>query len=240
MLLLLPSVPKIATDPNFASVSLLLHFDGANNGTVFTDNSSGTLTATRVGSATTSTANKQFGTAALYLSAAGDGLTFPYNTASLNVGTGKFTIEFWIKSPSYADDSYGNIIATGASSGNMIISTGVTGIGGTRGKLNYWASDLSGVTIISSTTTITDNALHFVAITRDESNLIRIYVDGNRENTGTDNTNHSVNSSYNFAIGSGYHNAIAGTYIDDLRVTKGVTRYVDATLTVPAAPFPNS
>jgi len=65
-----------STDPNFADVVLLLHMDGANGGTSFTDNSNSAHTVTAVGNANTNTSVKKFGTASYQGDGAGDYLSF--------------------------------------------------------------------------------------------------------------------------------------------------------------------
>jgi len=54
-----------ATDPNFSDVALLLHMDGSDGGSTFTDNSSFNHTVTANGSSNTSTDQVKFGTASL-------------------------------------------------------------------------------------------------------------------------------------------------------------------------------
>ena len=72
----------------------LLHFDGANNSTVFTDNSPFNQTVAVVtGTPKISTAMSRFGGSSLYLDGSSS-IKIP-NNANLNLGTGAFTIEFW-------------------------------------------------------------------------------------------------------------------------------------------------
>lgn len=74
------------------NVVSLLHFDGANAGTTFTDESGKTWTPT--GNAQTSTAQKKFGTTSGLFDGTGDYLTTP-NNAAFNFGSADFTIDFW-------------------------------------------------------------------------------------------------------------------------------------------------
>ena len=73
---------------------VLLHFDGANNSTVFTDSSPFNQTVSVVtGTPKISTAMSKFGGSSLYLDGSSS-IKIP-NNANLNLGTGVFTIEFW-------------------------------------------------------------------------------------------------------------------------------------------------
>ena len=63
-------------DPFFSNVSLLLHMDGANGSTAFTDSGPNALTATVVGSSAIATAQSQFGGASGNFPS-GSYLTFP-------------------------------------------------------------------------------------------------------------------------------------------------------------------
>ena len=74
---------------------LMLHMDGSNSGTTFTDSSFDPHTVTASGSAVTSTAQKKFGTASGYFPAAGDFLTIP-DSADWAFGSDPFTIDCWL------------------------------------------------------------------------------------------------------------------------------------------------
>lgn len=218
-------------DTYFPSVALLLHMDGANGGTTFTDSSSNAYAMT-VSGGVTDTGTVKYGTASGKFANTTDKI-YPTDTTVLPLGSGDFTLEFWMKMPTIAGGSYGNLVSTGASTGNYIISAGTTGIGGTNNKLNIWTLDGT----LSSATTVTDNVWHHIAWTR-SGTTARLFVDGTQEATIVDNENlNGWNLTYG-GIGAGYHNAQATTYIDDLRITKGVARYT-ASFNPSAAAFQN-
>ena len=80
-----------------ANTMLLLHMDGANDGTTFTDSSSNTHTVTASGGAHTDTGTKKIGTAsAEFITTPANKLTVTYN--AMFSTTGNFTWEFWYKS----------------------------------------------------------------------------------------------------------------------------------------------
>ena len=85
---------EIPCDDNYDKVSLLLHMDGANNSTVFLDNSVNDFIVTPSGDAKISNAQSKFGGTSASFDGTGDFLTIPSNTA-FNYGTGDFTIEGW-------------------------------------------------------------------------------------------------------------------------------------------------
>lgn len=217
------------TDPYFSSVKLLLHFDGADGGTTFTDSSSSANSATN-NSASTGTGTVKFGTAALKLDASGDYINYSANSTVL-FGSGDFTLEGWLNYPTVSASNKGGIAYTGISVTNFILSCGSSGLDGTDDKLNYWTS--SGVVV--STSTVTGGAWHYFAVTRSGTTL-RVYVDGTLEATGSDSQNHVGT----LQIGSGYHTVDATSYLDDLRLTMGVARYTGSSHTVPTAAHPDA
>lgn len=222
MLLAGPGEPS---DPLFANVSLLLFGDGANNGTVFTDSSSYNRTLTRVGNTVTSTAQKKFASASIYIPAGGDSLIVPSN--SLTVYQRPFTVEFWIYIPvlpnalkwfmlgawpsAYMSLSPGNVISLIAGSG---INAGVV----TAGEWNYfaWSCDAN-------------NAWGF-----NSSGLYQ---------SGSPAFNQSIVPG-TFEIGgaqiSSSQYRLENYYISNLRFTSGVTRYTPGNFPgAPTARFPD-
>lgn len=84
------------TTGNYASTTLLLHMNGTDGGTTFTDDSSSGLSPSSVnGNAQTDTDRFQFGTAAMLMDASGDYLEYA-NNAAFELGSGDFTMDAWI------------------------------------------------------------------------------------------------------------------------------------------------
>ena len=88
------SFASTPTDPNFADVSLLLHGDGANNSTTFTDSSSNNFTLSRVGDVKISTTESKFGGSSIFFDGTGDYLTLA-NNSDFNFPN-DFTVEAWV------------------------------------------------------------------------------------------------------------------------------------------------
>ena len=86
----------MAGDAHFDNVSLLLHCNGSDGSTAFTDSSSNAHSITASGDAQIDTAQSKFGGASGLFDGAGDWLTCPSHS-SLNLQTGDFTLECWIR-----------------------------------------------------------------------------------------------------------------------------------------------
>ena len=225
--------PVVGGDPDFSSVSLLLHLDGTNGSTTFTDTSSSPKTLTAAGSAQISTAEAKFGQS-LLLNTANDYanyLTTPDNVG-FQFGTGAFTMEAWI----YLISKPKNVAA--------VIATGTASFGAGSyyfvvdgsNKLQFGGS---GVSALLSTSTISTGQWYHVAASR-SGTTTRIFIDGTLEDTEASDTTSYNYSTNNLLIGrngwdSSGNQGFYG-YIDEVRITKGVARYT-ATFTAPTAPF---
>jgi hypothetical protein len=220
----LPSVVIYQSDPNFASVSLLLHLDGADGGTTFTDSSSNAFTITRGGNAELDTAVTKFGTAAVIWDGTGDFLRTP-SDVDFTFGTGDFTIEFW----SYFNSSFNTgaaaiLMSVGAFRNIMYISN----------TLRFRAD--------SGTNLITGGALslstwYHIALTK-SGNDHKLFIDGTQTgSTYTSSTSYTADRITFGANNSGSNNYLGS--MDDIRVTTGVARYT-ANFTAPTQAFPDS
>jgi hypothetical protein len=85
-----------AIDPYFTDVTLLLAMDGPDGSTTFTDDSLGSLAFTAFGNAQISTAESKFGGSSALFDGIGDYILSDTTTSALTLGTGDFTIEFWL------------------------------------------------------------------------------------------------------------------------------------------------
>ena len=211
------------TDPNFANVSLLLHMNGSNGSTTFTDSSSNAFAVTASETAQITTTDPKFGTGALTLDGSNDYLAVAAD-ADFQFGTGDFTVECWV---------YLN-------SGNT--NNGLFTFGGTNSGLavavfnGNWTLTTAG----SSGTNmgaVTLSTWQHLAVTRSGSSL-RMFINGTQlGSTLTNSTNLATNE---LKIGYYYDNSFSiNARIDDFRVTKGVSRY-NANFTPPTAPFPDA
>ena len=203
---------------------VLLHFDGANNSTVFTDSSPFNQTVSVViGTPKISTDISKFGGSSLYLDGSSS-IKIPDN-ANLNLGTGVFTIEFWFYLLSlpggFAYLLHKLNTPYGAHQQKMYITS-------------ILSSEFSG-SPMSSTTAITAGAWHHVAVVRETTDgAIKQYLNGVHEGTITNSG--SVDNAGDLTIGSWYNGAdrITG-YIDEFRYRREAV--YTGNFTPPTAPF---
>lgn len=220
------------TDPNFANVSLLLHMDGANASTTFTDSSSGARTMTAHGGAAISTAQSEFGGASGTFPSNGSYVSTP-NNAAFQFGTGDFTIEGWVR-PTAFTNAEGIVIG--------LVQVGTNNLWflctNTAGKLKYQNNPINVVTTVAA---MTLNTWNHVAVTR-SGTTTRIFLNGNLEASVSDSFNYGNSPSFSLTVGGDNVGATSAQFfgfLDDMRVTKGVARYT-ASFTPPVAAFPDS
>ena len=211
--LLNPSAP--AVDPVLTLA--LLHFDGANNSTVFTDSSPFNQTVSVVtGTPKISTAMSKFGGSSLYLDGSSS-IKIP-NNANLNLGTGVFTIEFWFYLPSLPSYITWFLHKTGAPQQEIYITP----------TSSILVSGFLGGSLVS-TTAITAGAWHHVAVVREaENGVTKQYINGVHE--GISNLTGSVDNAGDLTIGSWYSGSDGITgYIDEFRIRKEAVYTADFT-----------
>lgn len=209
------------TDPYFANVVSLLHFDGADGSTDFTDVTGRVWTPTN--SPTISTSNSLFGGASLALDD-GDRLSTS-GSVDFQFGTGDFTIEGWFRQTK-AGSGFGT---------NFFLDIGLNNANGIGSSL----SDSGQLEVrTSSGNRITQN------ITAGAIYLSICGVGGNTLYIGANGVVTSTAFSYNVThsgtvyLGYGAPFGFGGN-IDEFRITKGVARYTSNYAT-PTAPHPDS
>jgi hypothetical protein len=227
------------TDPDFSNVSLLLHMDGTNDSTTFTDNSPSPKTVTVYADAKISTTQSKFGGASCSLDGTGDFISVPASS-DFDFGASDFTLECFIylnAAPSghgiITEEYVGNEVyfalafcngSPGSPDGNKLF------FGNYQSGAWLGAVDSSGISI---------STWHHVAGVRYE-NLWTLYLNGT--SVGSQTIAKTLAQQNKIQIGRRWDNGggeCLNGYIDELRITKGVARYT-ANFTPPAAPFPNS
>jgi hypothetical protein len=226
-------------DEHFSNVDLLLRMNGENDGTTFTDESNDARSLTRSGNTlpVTTTGVVKYGTASAQFPANSSGQPSHLRVTAPSIGTGQFTIEFWMRITTDAvnftiiDSRYNSsyVLTTGDTAFSIFFSTTK------KIRLVYYVSNVA--TYLNGVTDVSVNTWHHVAVCRDSSNLVRIFLNGSLENSATIT---SDLSNVYWTIG-----AVASTtnyslrYLDDVRLTTGVCRYTE-NFTPPAAELPNS
>lgn len=206
----------------------LLHMDGSNGGTTFTDSGPQGLTIT-VDNAVTVTGVKKFGTASCDLrhSAAFDGnLRLPAMTDL----AGDFTIEMFFRSPSAGGTQNCLFVSHGTSWTTSTLAI-YTATGGSAGKL---VVARQGGALFTCSTTLSNDTWYHVALVRSGSTLT-LYLDGVADGSITNSTTWTMGAprigQSDSAVGPNQTNC----YIDEFRFSRAAI--YTGTFTPPAAEF---
>lgn len=229
----------VESDPFFSSVSLLLHMEGANGSTTFTDSSSNSRTVTAGGDAKISTAQKKYGNSSGLFDGSGDYCVCP----GVNFfGTQNFTIEGFFRATNWGIGVtralWGHRSSSGFTGGAQITFT--PSGGSTAALLLDISSSSTGswfAQSFSTGLTISQDIWYHIALVRNGS-TITPYLNGVAGNSVTvGSLNIAVGGS--FTIGSAF---TTGQYfpgnIDEFRVTQ-LARYTSG-FTPPSKQFPDS
>ena len=209
----------------------LLHMNGANTGTTFTDETGLSWTNSN---ATTSATQKVFGYTSGLFNRASPAHIYTSATADLNFGSGDFTVDFWI---------YRSTDATLQRFMGQLDSAATASISAWYGYIaadNILHMGISNGTIFldaESSGALTNATWYHVALARDGNNL-RLFVGGTLQEN-VDVTGVTVpDSTYDVAIGrmGEFTTDTLNGYVDEFRISKGIARWV-ANFTPPAAPY---
>lgn len=227
-------------DPLFSSVALLLHADGTNGSTTFTDSSSLNLSLTPT-SATLSTAQQKFGSASINFNSGSSGsLQLSSASNALDIGASEnFTTEFFIYVTGHAtpgvvaDSTYAILEFSGSIDYtlNLVSSTNGGGTCKLVMVLNY------STVVIDHQSSVPLNQWVHVAMVR-SGDVNALYIDGVKSTTTWSNGSALDNSSF-WSIGPRQSGTTNRFYLDEVRVTKSNARYT-ANFTPPTAAFPNN
>ena len=154
------------------------------------------------------------------------------SSPELVLGTGDFTIEFWVYFNSINDGNVYTLLdgRTSSDTTALVIAQESSGA---------WTSRLGDSTLVNegwNSATFTTGTWYHIAITR-ESGTTRYFKDGTKTSADLSDTGNYDSDTYN--IGGRYAtsgNSING-FIDDFRITKGLARYT-TNFTPPTAALP--
>ena len=191
---------------NDAYTKLLLHCDGTNGSTTFTDSSASAHTVTANGGAAVSTSVYKFPTGSAGFNGTNANLTVG-NQADWAFGTGDFTIDFWFYANALnynlCGSTIGGTVSTGISASKLYVDRSGTG------------------TIITGTTVLSTGVWYHVALVR-SSGSIKLYLNGTQEGS----TYSTSFTAYGPAIyGSGNGANYFNGYEDEIRVSNGIARW---------------
>jgi len=225
-------------DPYFSNVSLLLHFDGSDTSTTFTDSSSYAHTATVNGNAQIDTAYQLYGTGSGLFDGTGDYITFP-DHAAFEFGAGDFTLEIAGRFNALPGVGVAMVFINKGSTAttNLSFATGILNDAGVY-KLRFASTpDGTTATIHSFTISIATGGFYTFSYARVGSTLYffqdKVLLGSVTESTNFYNGGAVVAIGANQTGTSGFNG-----WIDELRITKGTGRYT-TTYTTPDAAFPN-
>jgi len=210
-----------------AATKLLLHMNGLDTSTVFTNTSNFIHADTAIGNAQIDTAEMQFGTASGLFDGAGDYVEYPFSD-NWEFGTNDMAIDCWINFSSLA--------------GNQVVIGRATN----GGSYSYWQvqgtamrfRDFNGANNIDFTRTVSllINTWYHIAVSRSGSNF-RMFVDGVQQGATFINSNAFISRTVPLQIGA---NSVISHYfnghIDEMRVSNGDARFT-ANFTPPTSPY---
>jgi len=208
--------PAIPSNPY---TKLLMHFDGADGGTTFTDSSLSAHSITRTGTVTTSNVQSKFGGTSLKNANEGS-LVIP-NSADFHLGTADFTIECFVYLLSY---NTFNTVLDASNSGGGAAWRFWASYSGSSNKVEFYG--------VKSSVAVSLNTWTHIAVSR-VSGSTKVYVNGVGGTAVTLGNIASNNS--NIVIGK-LDTFTSNMYIDELRVRVGEAVYT-SNFTPPAAPF---
>ena len=213
------------TDPYWANVMALLHFDGTNGSTTFTDQVAGHAWA-RQGDGALSTAQAKWGPSSFAMDGVNDAVEAI--SSDFTVGTGEFTDEFWIY-PSTLPSNW--IMSDQRPDSTQGVYPTIYATGSTLKFFTNSADRISGGTIVTG-------VWQHVALCRDGSGNTRLFLDGTQVGSTYTDTNNYLGTRIRLGA-SGVDLGIGmNGYMDDYRRTNAA-RYT-SNFTPPTAAFPNS
>lgn len=232
--LALGGVPSSAPNPLFSNVSFVTDWEGTDEGTDAVDFSNNKHTITYVANASLEADQKKFGSTSLSLDGTGDWITLPDNTV-FEFGTGEFTIEGWFN---VSVKTKAGLITKWVGSGNL--RSWMLRYDDTDNKLEFWRSTdgTDNTELFGAVQVLTIGQWYHIAVDKDGSDVLRMYVDGVMIASVTDANTFSDVSTV-VKVG-GYNTAFSfNGFVDGVRITKGEAIYAsDDGFVVPTTSFP--
>lgn len=212
--------PKIITGTEIDTyTSLLMHMDGTEGGTTFTDECGKAVTVG--GNVCTKTSIKKMGTACAYFDGNGDYLRLP----TLTFGTSDFTIEAWIcmfampTSDAWPTNWSSHMVIAGVGTTNATDGCELL-LGAT--KLIVQSNESQ---IINGTHGITTGGWHHVAVTR-RGSTFRLFVDGQIIATSTSTATMGTGA-YTYIGSEAQQGAYFNGHMDEVRISIGTARWTE-------------
>jgi len=198
---------------------LLLHMNGADEGTTFVDSSPSGHTVTANGDAETSTDQTYFGPSSYYGTQSGSGNLSVADSSDWDFGTDDFTMDCWVRVG--VSNGFIPVLSQGDMYGNDYWWFYIES---SRIRFQF-AEGGTARLIIASDADIALNTWHHVALTRDGSTF-RIGVDG--DYTGSGSTSHTMPSiADSVYVGKARLSPDVSFegYIDEVRIRNGTAEW---------------
>lgn len=189
---------------------LLLHMDGADGATTFTDSSLSPRVVTPSGNAQIDTAQSKFGSASGLFDGSGDFLTVA--TSSDMVFTADCAVDFWIR-PNAVGTTKTLFTWSGGGDAFQILLTA-------SAKLQ-WADTFSHTR--TSTTTLSAGVWYHAAVTR-VSGVLRLFLNGTQEDTNFSTSATYGSTSFTPKISQTGASSLNG-WLDEFRISTGDGRW---------------
>ena len=222
---------------NSRYTSSLITSVGANNAVnkSFDDKSTSDHTITANGNITQTTFSPhRHGGYSAYFDGNGDYLQTNTNYTC----SGEFTLEFWMHSSAYATSGansrvFASVGGSNAANNFQLIIGKSTDSGSTGGSIDIWTNAYTA----QGTTNVSNAEWHHIAVTRNSSNVMTLYIDGTSNVTGTNTTAFSFSNS-RIATRDATNDATSkfNGYIRDLRLVEGTAVYT-SNFTPPTEPL---
>lgn len=214
---------------NDSNTKLLMHFDGADASTTFTDSSASNRTATVTADAQIDTAQSKFGGASGLFDGTTDRVTYP-NSADFEFGSGNFSIDGWIR-PSVVS---GVKVVISRDESTTYVPFIVAYVNSST--LAFYSSSDGATWDIANAQTIgtvaQDTWYHF-EVSRSGNNWYT-FLDGVQGATWTSSATVVANSgAICIGLGLGANSYSWAGWIDELRVVKGIAGHT-ANFTLPS------
>jgi len=217
--------------PQSAQTVLLVHADGADGSTTFTDVTNRHILTPTAG-VVVKAANPKFGTGSAEFSSSIHSIDVgAQNSSDFSFGAGQFTVEAWayfLSTPSGTNIVIGNYLGSSNLGWDFGLNAGVLSF--------FYSTTGSDNPSVGAAYSPTLNTWIHLAVDRDAANVLRVYAGGVVIASATVSATFFV-PIQNYKIGNDTNSgrSFPGR-LDEIRVTKGLARYGGA-FTPPTAPF---
>ena len=211
------------SDQYYSDVELLLHMNGTDGSTTFTDSGPNGYNPTSTGGAEISNSQNKFGGSSSYFN--NSRLRYAGSVGNLDGSSNSWTIEMWVY-PTISDTNNRYLLNKDGQH-NVIVNA--YGLYYSNGGIafNYRNSAGNYKDVNSGGTSFNYNEWNHLAVVRDGSTSITIFLNGVQVGQKTTDLTMGYDSNRYLDIGTGNFNTVDHFigYLDEVRITKGVARY---------------